>query len=103
MRLWLQTDYSVRVLAHLRVNTNKLATIQEVSDVFDISRDHLIKVAHQLGKFVYVEAIRGKNGGLRLTTDPNVINIGVLVRQIEPGLVIVDCIVGMYLLVGLFL
>lgn len=91
MRLTLQTDYSLRVLMYLAVNQEKLVTIQEISDCYDISRNHLMKVVHHLGKHKYIETIRGKNGGMRLGREPSTINIGALVRKTEPDMAIVQC------------
>ena len=49
-----------------------------------------MKVTQQLTKLGYVESIRGRNGGLRLTRAPREINIGTVVREMEP-LDIVEC------------
>nr|BBJ05264.1 hypothetical protein YBY_31130 [Marinobacter nauticus] len=50
-----------------------------------------MKVVHQLNKKGYIETIRGKKGGMRLHMAPNEINIGVLVRETEQDLSIVEC------------
>lgn len=91
MRLTLQTDYSLRVLMYLGVNRQRLATIREISDCYGISNNHLMKVVHQLGQLGYVEAIRGKNGGVRLGREPETISLGMLVRKVEPDMAIVEC------------
>jgi len=49
-----------------------------------------MKVAQQLTKLGYVESIRGRNGGIRLIRDPRAINIGQVVREMEP-LDLVEC------------
>ena len=50
MRLNLQTDYALRLLMHLAVNEGGLSTIAEIAERYQISKNHLMKVAHLLGK-----------------------------------------------------
>ncbi|WP_339804865.1 Rrf2 family transcriptional regulator [uncultured Marinobacter sp.] len=85
------TDYSLRVLIYLAVQSDRLATIQEIADSYDISKNHLMKVVHQLNKKGYIETVRGKKGGMRLRMAPSDINVGVLVRETEQDLNIVEC------------
>ena len=91
MRLTSFTDYSVRVLIYVARKDGELASIREVSEAYDISSNHLMKVVHSLGKGNYLETIRGKNGGFRLGKDPRDINIGELIRYTEEDLKIVEC------------
>ena len=66
MRLTDYTDYSLRVLLYLTVRGEGLSTIQDISDAYGISKNHLMKVVQQLGELGWVETVRGRNGGLRL-------------------------------------
>ena len=91
MRLTSFTDYSVRVLMYVAKKDGELASIREVSEIYDISSNHLMKVVHQLGKGGYLHTIRGKNGGFRLGKEPKDINVGELVRYTEDDLNIVEC------------
>lgn len=91
MHITRYTDYSLRVLIYLALQQERLATIQEIADSYDISKNHLMKVVHQLTLKGYIESIRGKNGGLRLHRRPDDINIGVLVRETEQDLNLVEC------------
>lgn len=91
MRITRYTDYSVRVLIYLGVKGEGLATIQEIADSYSISKNHLMKVVHDLRQRGYIETIRGKNGGLRLHLAPDEINIGRLIRETEEDKALVEC------------
>ncbi|EBA00387.1 Rrf2 family transcriptional regulator [Marinobacter sp. ELB17] len=91
MHITRYTDYSLRVLVYLAACGDRLVTIQDVADAYDISKNHLMKVVHQLNLKGYIETVRGKNGGMRLRRQPSSINIGALVRDTEPDLNLVEC------------
>ncbi|NWN91050.1 Rrf2 family transcriptional regulator [Marinobacter adhaerens] len=91
MHITRYTDYSLRVLIYLAVQDEYLTTIQEIADSYEISKNHLMKVVHQLNKKGYIETVRGKKGGMRLLMKPEDINIGVFVRETEHDLSIVEC------------
>lgn len=91
MHITRYTDYSLRVLIYLALQQERLATIQQIADSYDISKNHLMKVVHQLTLKGYIESVRGKNGGLRLHRRPEDINIGVPVRETEQDMNLVEC------------
>jgi Rrf2 family transcriptional regulator, nitric oxide-sensitive transcriptional repressor len=91
VRLTVYTDYALRVLMFLALKEDRLATIAEIAESYDISRNHLMKVAHQLGVAGYVETVRGRGGGLRLAKPIEAIGLGEVVRYTEPDMAIVSC------------
>jgi len=91
MKLTAFTDYSLRLLMYVAVNDERLVSIREVAEVFDISRNHLMKIVHELGKGGYLQTVRGKNGGFRLGKPARDINLGALVRYTEDDLSVVEC------------
>jgi Rrf2 family nitric oxide-sensitive transcriptional repressor len=91
MRLTTFTDYSLRVLIYLGAQPAHRATIGEVASVFHISRNHLVKVAHFLGKEGLLENTRGHGGGMRLAAAPERINIADVVRRAEGGDLPAEC------------
>src|SRR6516225_6407416 len=91
MRLTYSTDYALRLLMLVGLEAQRLVTIEEVADRFGISKNHLMKVAYQLGQAGYLETVRGRNGGLRLGKAPSQIVVGEVVRKIEPDFAVVEC------------
>jgi Rrf2 family transcriptional regulator, nitric oxide-sensitive transcriptional repressor len=91
MRLTAYTDYALRLLMYLAVKDDGLATIAEVAHSYGISKNHLMKVAHQLGVAGYIETVRGRRGGLRLAKPAKAIGLGEIVRHTEPDMAIVMC------------
>lgn len=91
MRLTSYSDFSLRVLLYVAVNSEKLVTIKEISEAYEISSNHLMKIIYNLGKMNYIETIRGRNGGIRLSKQPADINIGELIRKTEEDFYLVEC------------
>jgi Rrf2 family nitric oxide-sensitive transcriptional repressor len=91
MQLTLYTDYSLRVLAYLAIKEGALVTISEIAEFYGISRNHLVKVVHNLGNKGFITTVRGKNGGMRLADKASNIGIGDVVRTTEPNFDIVEC------------
>ncbi len=92
MRLTNYTDYSLRVLMFLALQPDdKLSNINEIAEAYDIKRNHLSKIIHELGRDGYVETIRGRNGGVRLQKKPETINIGEVVRKTEEDFYLLEC------------
>lgn len=91
MRLTHHADLSLRVLMYLALSGEQRVTIQDISESFGISRNHLMKVAHKLAGLGYVESTRGSGGGIRLGRPPGSIGIGRVVRDMEPDFGLVEC------------
>lgn len=91
MQITSYTDYALRVLIYLASSPDRQATISEVSDFFNISRNHLVKVVHQLGSKGFVKTLRGKGGGFSLQRPPEQISIGEVVRSMETHFNWVEC------------
>jgi Rrf2 family nitric oxide-sensitive transcriptional repressor len=90
MQLTLYTDYSLRVLLYLGLKNDR-ATIGEIATSFRISRTHLVKVVHALGKRGYIRTTRGPKGGIALARDPAKIRLGRFIFETEKTLDLVEC------------
>ena len=91
MYLTQHTDYGLRVLVYTAINDDTLVNIGTIAETYNISKSHLMKVVTSLVKGGFLVSIRGKGGGLRLADNPENINIGAVVRHLEP-MQVVECI-----------
>jgi Rrf2 family transcriptional regulator, nitric oxide-sensitive transcriptional repressor len=91
VRLTLYTDYSLRVLLYLAFKPDGAATITEIADFYKISRNHLVKVVHNLGIHEFIITSRGKHGGIRLARPAEKILISEVVKKTEPDMDLLEC------------
>lgn len=91
MQLTRYSDYSLRVLIYLAVRPDHLATIEEIAQAYGISKTHLMKVVHQMGRAGFLETVRGRGGGFRLGRAPEDIRVGDVIRYTEDKMDLVEC------------
>jgi Rrf2 family nitric oxide-sensitive transcriptional repressor len=91
MQLTRYSDYSLRVLIYLAVRPDHLATIEEIAQAYGISKAHLMKVVHQMGRAGFLETVRGRGGGFRLARAPEDITVGDVIRYTEDKMDLVEC------------
>jgi Rrf2 family nitric oxide-sensitive transcriptional repressor len=66
-------------------------SIAEIALAFNVSRNHLVKVVHHLGKLGFITTTRGRDGGICLARPPEQISIGDVIRKTEPSSDLVEC------------
>ena len=91
MRLTRMTDYAIRLLMYVAQRPERLCTIAEVAEAYDISQTHLMKITNQLALGGWLQTTRGKGGGIRLARPASEILLGDVVRTMEPDFFIVEC------------
>lgn len=91
MKLTLYSDYALRVLTYAGAHGDRLCSVGEIAEAYAISRNHLTKVVHDLGRTGFLESARGRSGGIRLARPPADIGIGEVVRHTEDGFTLVEC------------
>lgn len=91
MQLTQYTDYSLRVLIYLARKTEDLSTVSEIAEYHGISRNHLVKVIHNLALKGFILTTRGRNGGMKLSRPPSKIILGDVIRNTEPNFDIAEC------------
>lgn len=92
MKLTLHTDYALRMLIFLAVHEGRPSTVSDVASTYGLSRNHLLKVALNLGRLGYVKTMRGRSGGVALALAPKDINVGAVVRAMEDDFALVECL-----------
>lgn len=91
MQLTSFTDYGLRALIYMAsLPQDKMTSISEVTEVYGVSRNHMVKIINQLSRVGFVTAVRGKHGGIRLGKPAESIRLGDVVRALEP-LALVNC------------
>jgi Rrf2 family nitric oxide-sensitive transcriptional repressor len=91
MQLTRHADYALRLLTCLADTGSTRARIAAVAESQAISRTHLMKIANKLSHAGFIEAVRGRGGGMPLACDPNDMNLAAVIRLMEPGGSMVDC------------
>lgn len=91
MRVTLHLDYALRTLIFLAAHRHKRVTTQQVSAAYQISKNHLVRVVQNLEKNGFVKLTYGRGGGMALAKDPAEINLGAVMRAIEPNMDLVEC------------
>ena len=91
MRLTKHTDFGLRCLSFLAVHDKAPATVRDMAARMGIPEHHLFKVVRELAQNGYVQTIRGRSGGVRLSKPSAEINIGQVVRDLEESLALVAC------------
>lgn len=91
MKLDKFTDYALRVLVTLAVRAPQRVPTSEIARLFDMSDNHLSKIATRLVREGFVVSERGRNGGLTLALPPDDITIGAVVRAMKRDDPVAEC------------
>lgn len=91
MRLTAYTNYALRILMYCAVNSEGLVRVQDIAEAYGISKAHLLKATRQLGQLGYLENVRGRNGGVRLSRPAGEIRVGDVAQEFERDDVFVEC------------
>ena len=91
MRLTQFSNYAMRVLMYTAVRHPNPSTVPEIAAAYGISYNHLKKAAALLCGLGYLDAVRGRHGGVRLARPVDAIRVGEVIRRTEGDLVLVEC------------
>lgn len=94
MRLTTRTNLAMRTLMFCAANAERTVCKSEIAQVCDASENHLAQVVRQLGHAGFIEATRGRNGGMRLARKPEDINVGAVFREFEGSAGFAECFEG---------
>lgn len=92
MQLTAHSDYAFRTLIALACVAPEKLTASQISEGYEISLNHLLKVVQKLSALGFVATTRGQSGGIRLACDPSTLSLGAVLRGMEPELGVVACL-----------
>lgn len=91
MRLTKRTNIAMRVLMYCAVHADRMVIKSEISDVCNISQNHLAQVIHRLALSGFLKTHRGRNGGMTLGRAASSIRVGDVFRATESEVPITEC------------
>ena len=94
MRLTVRTNLAMRTLMFCAVNPGRTVTKSEIAAGCNASAAHLGVVINQLAHAGFVRTIRGRNGGICLTSEPDQIRVGDIFREFEAATPFAECFAG---------
>ncbi len=83
MRLSKTTNYAIRILLDCAMANPNLVKVAEISERRDITLQNTFKIVHLLSRAGFIQAVRGRHGGVRLSRPASEIRIGDVVRAME--------------------
>jgi Rrf2 family nitric oxide-sensitive transcriptional repressor len=88
------SDLGLRLMMYLALRKGEAATLGEASERLAVSKNHLVKVSHQLTRAGLIESLRGRNGGVRLAMPPEQLTVEQVLRATEDNFDLVECLGG---------
>jgi Rrf2 family protein len=83
MRLTKSTGHAIRILIDCAGADDRLIKVAELSERLQITQQNVFKIVNLLAREGLIEAVRGRNGGVRLARRADQIRIGDVVRATE--------------------
>ena len=83
MRLTKSTSHAIRILIDCARADARLVKVAELSERLQITPQNVFKIVNLLARARLIEAVRGRNGGVRLARPASAIRIGDVVRATE--------------------
>src|SRR5205814_1613009 len=83
MRLTNSTSHAIRILIDCARADARLIKVAELSGRLQITPQNVFKIVNLLARARLIEAVRGRNGGVRLARPASAIRIGDVVRATE--------------------
>jgi len=92
MRLTSFTDYGLRMLMRMAGAPERAFSTADLAAEFGLSRNHLAKIMQRMAQAGLVATRRGGGGGAVLARRPEDIRLGAVVRLLEEGQPLVECL-----------
>src|SRR5205085_10832089 len=83
MRLTKSTSHAIRILIDCARADARLVKVAELSERLQITQQNVFKIVNLLARARLIEAVRGRNGGVRVARPASAVRIGDVVRATE--------------------
>jgi Rrf2 family nitric oxide-sensitive transcriptional repressor len=83
MRLTKSTSHAIRILIDCARAGDQLIKVAELSERLEITQQNVFKIVNLLARAGLIEAMRGRNGGVRLARPADQVRISDVVRATE--------------------
>lgn len=90
MRLTKQSNYAVRILMYCASNEG-LSRIADIAEFYKISETFLFKILQVLNHAGFVQTVRGRHGGIKLSRPAAEMSLGEVVRATEDNFALAEC------------
>lgn len=95
MKLSSKARYGLKAVCYMADRYGEgVISLSKMSSSIGVSEKYLEQLISTLRKAGLISANRGANGGYFLSKDPKEISVGEIIRALEDGLVIIDCLSG---------
>lgn len=95
MKITTKGRYALRVMVDLALHSSgEYISLKDISDRQEISMKYLEMIVGVLNKAGFVQSLRGKSGGYRLSKDPSEYTVGSILKLTEGNLAPVACLEG---------
>lgn len=94
MKMSSKARYGLYVAVELAKSYSQLelVTVSSLAQSTGVTEKYLEQIIALMKKANIVRSLRGVGGGYKLTTDPDAITVGQVLRAVEDNLEIVDCL-----------
>lgn len=92
MRLTAFTDYGLRLLMRMASQPDRSFSTADLAREYGLSRHHLSKIVQRLAQGGILATRRGGGGGAVLARPPAEVRLGEVVRLLEAGQALVECL-----------
>lgn len=95
MKLSSKARYGLKAMCYMADRYGEgVISLSTMSSSIGVSDKYLEQLISTLRKAGLISANRGANGGYFLSKEPDKISVGEIIRALEDGLVIIDCLSG---------
>lgn len=93
MKLSTRSRYGTRMLIDIAQHSNgRPVSVSDISKRLGVSVKYLEQLIRPLKRAGYLDSVRGPKGGHMLTKSPDEITVGEVVRLLEGGINLTDCV-----------